>query len=172
MGFWRRDDREHDIDREIQNHLDLEAEEAGAAGARRTFGNTTLIKEDVRAVWGWTRLEQLARDVRFAFRQIHRNLRFSAMAIATLALGIGGMAAVYSAFDTILIRPLPYANADELVMVWDDLSRDGVPKHFPSTAEMLEWRRRNRPTRRSPAMGHQPRSRPERPRPISGASSG
>ena len=132
-----------DLDREIQSHLDLEAEDAGPPAARRAFGNTALVKEDVRAEWGWPRLEQFVRDVRFGFRQIRRNLRFSTMAIATLALGIGGMAAMFSAFDTILIRPLPYTAADQLVMIWDDLSRDGIPKHFPSSAEMLEWRRRN-----------------------------
>ena len=65
------------------------------------------------------------------------------MAIATLALGIGGMTAMFSAFDTVLFRPLPYTAADELVMIWDDLSHDGIRKHFPSSAEMLEWRRRN-----------------------------
>ena len=138
-----RAERESDLDREIQNHLDLEAEESGRTGARRAFGNTTLVKEDVRAMWGWPSLEQFVRDVRFGFRQIRRNLRFSTMAIATLALGIGGMTAMFSAFDTVLFRPLPYAAADELVMIWDDLSRDGIPKHFPSAAEMLEWRARN-----------------------------
>ena len=142
-GRRSRADREHDLDREIQSHLDLEAEDAGRQGARRAFGNTALVKEDVRAAWGWPRLEQFVRDVRFGFRQIRRNLRFSTMAIATLALGIGGMAAMFSAFDTILIRPLPYTAADQLVMIWDDLSRDGIPKHFPASAEMLEWRRRN-----------------------------
>jgi hypothetical protein len=152
MGFLKRTspgqtrskaDREHDLDREIQSHLDLEVEESGPRAARRVFGNTTLVKEDVRAEWGWPRLDQFVRDVRFGFRQIRRNLRFSTMAIATLAIGIGGMAAMFSAFDTILIRPLPYTAADQLVMIWDDLSRDGIPKHFPSSAEMLEWRRQN-----------------------------
>jgi predicted permease len=138
-----REARERDLDREIQSHLDLEAEEAGQRGARHAFGNPTRVKEEVRAEWRWSRLEQFARDVRFGFRQIHRNVRFSTMAIATLALGIGGVAAMFSAFDAVLMRPLPYAAADELVMIWDDLSRDGIPKHFPSAAEMLEWRRRN-----------------------------
>ena len=81
----------------------LEVEESGPRAARRAFGNTTLVKEDVRAEWGWPRLDQFVRDVRFGFRQIRRNLGFSTMAIATLALGIGGMAAMFSAFDTILI---------------------------------------------------------------------
>ena len=73
-----------------------------------------------------TRLDQLARDVRFGFRQIRRNLRFSTMAIATLALGIGGMAAMFSAFDTVLIRPLPYTAAEQ---ARDDLGRPGSRRH-------------------------------------------
>jgi predicted permease len=143
MSRRTRNDRESELDREIQNHLDLEAEDAGPHGARRAFGNPTLVKEDVRAVWRWTRVEQFARDVRLAFRQIRRNLQFSTMAIATLALGIGGMAAMFSAFDTILLRPLPYARAGELVMIWDDLSKEDIPKHFPAPAEWMVWRSRN-----------------------------
>jgi predicted permease len=144
-GPWSRARRDRDLEREIQNHLDLEAEEAGAYGARRAFGNPVLAAEDVRAAWGWARLEQLARDVRYALRQVRRNPAFSAVAIATLALGIGGFTAMFSAFDTILIRPLPYADPDRLVMVWDDLNKSGdQPKLSPTPAEWLEWRRLNR----------------------------
>jgi hypothetical protein len=72
-----------------------------------------LVKEDVRAAWGWARFEQLARDAGYGLRQIRRNSVFSAVAIATLALGIGGITAMFSAFDTILIRPLPYGDAGD-----------------------------------------------------------
>src|SRR5213593_1030564 len=143
FGPWSRAQKEHDLEREIQNHLDLEAEESGQSGAQRAFGNAVLVKEDVREAWAWTRLEQLARDVRYGLRQIRRNSAFSAVAIATLALGIGGITAMFSAFDTILIRPLPYAGADHLVMIWDALSRERISKSFPAPAEWLEWRRQN-----------------------------
>jgi predicted permease len=83
-------------------------------------------------------------DVTYALRQIRRNPGFSAIAIATLALGIGVNAAMFSAVDAVLIRALPYANADRLVMVWDDNSRVGDSEHFFSTpAEWSEWRRYN-----------------------------
>lgn len=72
-------------------------------------------------------------DVTYALRQIRRNPGFSAIAIATLALGIGVNAAMFSAVDAVLIRALPYANADRLVMVWDDNSRVGDSEHFFST---------------------------------------
>jgi hypothetical protein len=91
LGPWLREQRERDLDREILSHLDLEAEESGKNGAQRLFGNATLVKEDVRAEWGWTRLEQLARDVRYGIRQVRRNPGFSAVAMATLALAIASL---------------------------------------------------------------------------------
>ena len=83
-------------------------------------------------------------DVRYGVRQVRRNPAFSAIAIATLALGIGGITAMFSAFDAVLIRPLPYADADRLVMVWDDMSEtDVTSRHNSTPAEWIEWRRLN-----------------------------
>src|SRR5262245_40328831 len=63
--LWRRitGRADRDLDREIRGHLDLEAEELGRDSARRAFGNPTLIKEDTRAMWGWTSIEHAAQDV-------------------------------------------------------------------------------------------------------------
>ena len=119
------------------------AEDEARWAARRELGNLALVEEDTRAAWGWTRLEQFARDAGYGLRQIRRNPAFSAIAIATLALGIGGITAMFSALDAVLLRPLPYADAERLVMIWDDLSNEAVPKHFPTPAEWLEWRRHN-----------------------------
>jgi putative ABC transport system permease protein len=146
-----RSDKEAELREELQFHLEEEADERRATGlseddarraARRDLGNVTLVEESTRAAWGWTRLEQLARDAGYGLRQVRRNPGFSCVAIATLALGIGGLTAMFSAFDTILIRPLPYADADHLVMLWDDLDRKGT-KSFPAPAEWLAWRRDN-----------------------------
>jgi putative ABC transport system permease protein len=148
----QRRDRELELRKELQFHLQEETEarrEQGLTGdeariaARRELGNLTLVEEDTRTAWGWTRFEQLARDAGFGLRQIRRNPAFSAIAIATLALGIGGITAIFSAVDAILIRPLPYPDADRLVMIWDNLNRDGSSKSFPAPAEWLEWRRLN-----------------------------
>jgi predicted permease len=146
-----RSGKEAELREELQFHLAEEAEERRADGlsedearwaARRELGNLTLVEENTRGMWGWTRLEQLARDAGYGLRQVRRNPGFSFIAIATLALGIGGITAMFSAFDAILIRPLPYADAARLVMVWDDLSRKGS-KSFPAPAEWLVWRRDN-----------------------------
>ncbi len=144
LGPRTRARKERDLEREIQSHLDLEAEESGHYGARRAFGNTVLVKEDVRAAWGWTRVEHLARDVGFGLRQVRRNPAFSGIAIATLALGIGANTAMFSAVDAVLIRPLPYADASRLVMVWDDdKARTGSRKFFSTPPEWQEWRQHN-----------------------------
>ena len=138
--------------------------------------------EETRLVtWGWTRLEQLARDVGYGLRQVRRNPAFSAIAIATLALGIGVNTAMFSAVDAVLIRPLPYADAGRLVMIWDEMSRIGFPKYFSTPAEWHEWRRHNtvftdiaatQPGRRDAlrATASPKNCRPAKSPPISGPS--
>ncbi len=149
----QRSDKDAELREELQFHLEEEAEQRQEDGlaedearwaARREFGNVSLVEEATRTEWGWTRLEQLARDADYGLRQIRRNPAFSAIAIATLALGIGGITAMFSAVYTVLIRPLPYADADHLVMIWDDMSKNDVTsKHNSTPAEWIEWRRLN-----------------------------
>jgi hypothetical protein len=143
-GPWSRAQREHDLEREIQNHLDTEREELGEFEARRAFGNEAIVREDVRAAWGWMRFEELRSDIQYGLREVRSSPTFSAIAIATLALGIGGITAMFSAFDAVLIRPLPYAGADRLLMIWDEMSKpDVTTKHMATPAEWIEWRRLN-----------------------------
>jgi len=149
----QRRDKQAELRRELQFHLEEEAEERQERGlaenearwaARREFGNVSLVEQATRDEWGWTRLDQLARDALYGLRQIRRNPGFSAIAIATLALGIGGITAMFSAFDVVLIRPLPYADADRLVMIWDDMGKTDVTSRYqPAPAEWIEWRRLN-----------------------------
>ena len=100
LWFARRPDKEAELREELQFHLEEEAEqrqgdglteEAARWAARRELGNLALVEENTRAAWGWARLEQLARDTGYGLRQVRRNPMFSGMAIATLALGIGGI---------------------------------------------------------------------------------
>src|SRR3984957_4562466 len=107
----------NDFDKELRNHLDLEAEEQSADGisareaqdrARRAFGNTTTISENVRAVWHLRWLENFWPDARYGVRQLRKNLTFSCVAIITLALGIGANTAMFSIADAVLWRSMPY----------------------------------------------------------------
>jgi hypothetical protein len=83
-------------------------------------------------------------DLKFAFRQLLKNPGFTAVAVLTLALGIGANTAIFSAVDAVLIRSLPYADASRLVMIWDDNMRlTGSRKFFSTPAEWSEWRRHN-----------------------------
>ncbi|MBA0087416.1 MAG: ABC transporter permease, partial [Acidobacteria bacterium Pan2503] len=118
--------KEAELEEELQFHLQEEAEERNARGltdeeaqyaARRDLGNYTLVREDTRAAWGWTLLEQFLRDARYAFRTMAANKTFSALAIVSLALGIGANTAIYSFMESILLRSLPVADPESLVVL-------------------------------------------------------
>jgi hypothetical protein len=118
--------KEAELRAELQFHLDEEAEDRQAEGlpnkeaqraARRDLGNIALLQEDTRAMWTWIFLEQLMQDLRYAFRTLAANKTFSALAILSLALGIGANTAIYSFMDSILLRSLPVPNPDSLVVL-------------------------------------------------------
>jgi hypothetical protein len=83
------------------------SEEEARRRIRLEFGGTEQVKENCREVRRARWIETLRQDLRYTWRNLRRNPGFAAVAIATLALGIGGITAIFSAFDAILIRPLP-----------------------------------------------------------------
>src|SRR4030095_16349643 len=76
--------------------------------ARREFGNVLLVKETTRDMWGWTGVENFARDLRHALRQLKKHLGFTAVAVGTLAVGIGSTTAMFSVVKGVLLEPLQY----------------------------------------------------------------
>ena len=122
----RRPDKETELQEELQFHLEEEACERQEQGlpsdqarraARRELGNLALVQEDTRAVWTWTFGEQLLQDIRYGLRTIAANRTLSAMAILSLALGIGANTAIFSFMDSILLRSLPVPDPQSLVML-------------------------------------------------------
>ena len=127
----RRRDRDADLHAELEFHLNEETEAREAAGvahtdarfaARRELGNLGLVAENTRAAWGWTLLEQFAQDVRYALRMIRQNRAFTALAVLSLALGIGANTAIYSFMDALLLRSLPVSDPESLEL--EDETRD------------------------------------------------
>src|SRR6266849_8916670 len=119
-----RRNKEAELHEELQFHLDEEAEKRQAEGlahdearwaARRELGNIVLLRENTRAMWGWTIVEQLGQDLRYAFRTMAGNRLFTLLAVSSLALGIGANTAIYSFMDSILLRLLPVSDPESLV---------------------------------------------------------
>src|SRR6202043_2145167 len=97
--------------------------------ARRQLGNLTLLQENTRAMWGWTILEQLGQDLRYAFRTMAVNRLFMLLAVSSLALGIGANTAIYSFMDSILLRSLPVSDPESLVVLnW--AAKGGASRDF------------------------------------------
>ncbi len=143
-----------DLDRELRAHLDLEAEELRAAGsdpreamqaARRTLGNTTLLKEAIREMTGWTSLERLSQDLRYGVRLLRRSPGFSIVAILTLALGIGANTAIFSVVNAFLLRPLPFKDSSRLVRLWPTEVKTGlVSSPITSYPNFIDWKAQTR----------------------------
>jgi predicted permease len=118
----------------------MTADEAGTA-ARREFGNMTAVQERSYESWQFPRFESLLEDIRYALRGIVKAPALSLMVILTLAAGIGANTAIFSFVNAILLRPLPYPNADRLVILWSGLGYSGRAPF--SSFEVFELRQRS-----------------------------
>jgi len=133
MALFRRRKLDADLDDELRAHLTMAVEEHIQRGmtrqqaritALREFGGVTQIREEYRVRRGLPWLGQVARDLRFGLRQLHRSPGFAFTAILTLAVGLGANTAVFSLINGLLLRPLPVPHADELTVVKSSRSDD------------------------------------------------
>jgi len=133
--FWRWKQRDSDLNDEIAFDLAADAEERIRSGmprteaeqtSRRDFGNATLLKEEVREMWGWVSLQRLGQDLRYGWCTLRKNPLFATMAVLSLALGIGANTAIFSVMDAIMLRALPVKNPGELAILNWRAKRDSA----------------------------------------------
>lgn len=121
--FVNRDELSRELEEEMRLHVAQRAERSGEYEARRRFGNASHIQQRSRDMWGMGRLDDWRNDVRFAVRRLAQRPAFSAAVIGIMAIGIGATTAMFSAVDAALLKPLPFRNSSQLVI----MPQVGVP---------------------------------------------
>jgi putative ABC transport system permease protein len=151
-ALFRRGTMEAEMDEELRSHLENHVEKLVVSGLSREqalrrahieFGGYEQLKEDCRDARGVSLIETLFQDLRYALRMLRNSPGFTAVAILTLALGIGANTAIFSVIDSVLLRSLPYQNPAGIVMVWENNSQHPDPHNTVSPPDFLDWQSRN-----------------------------
>jgi predicted permease len=147
--FRRRDERE--LAEELRFHLEMETERlrgsglSGAEARRRghiALGGAEAVKDDVRDARGTRWLYDSLGDIRFSLRTLRQNPGFTIVAVLTLAIGIGGTTAVFSAVDAVLLQPLPYQDPGQLVRLYQSYGKEADIHGFVTPVHFLDYRAR------------------------------
>ncbi len=151
-SLFRRRKVEQDLDDELQFHLERKTQEYLAQGldpaeaqyaARRDMDGLAQRKEECRDTRRLNLMDNLAQDLSHGVRILRKNPGFAAVVVLTLALGIGATTAMFSVANAILLRPLPYPDARQLVRVWGTNLHNGNLRAWASYPNLEDWRRRN-----------------------------
>jgi putative ABC transport system permease protein len=144
---------EADLNDELETHRSMVQERlerggltaaAAAHASRRLLGNVTLAREDTHDVWRWRAVHGIGKDLRFGLRALRRTPVLTAIAVLTLALGIGANTAIFSIIRAVVLRPLPYADSDRLALLWSNDEKRGLPEQSISYRLFTDWRDQSR----------------------------
>ena len=152
-ALFRKEQLNQQLTAELGFHLAKQIELNIAAGmspeearyaALRKFGGVEQIREECRDAWGARFIDALLQDIHFGLRMLAKNPGFAAVAVLTLALGIGANTAIFSVVNAALLRSLPFRDPGRLVYVWSAETARGIPRSTVSIPDLRDWSEQNR----------------------------